>query len=82
MNVREIVPSTTGTLGHYVATAICFTAASVWMIIAFQSKHIFGENITVWQRLGWPYLLLKMYFSKKTKEPKEDMEMEAKLIPK
>ncbi|KAF8236165.1 hypothetical protein L208DRAFT_1391284 [Tricholoma matsutake] len=80
MNVREIVPNTTGTLGHYVATALSFTAASVWIILAIQSKHIFGEDITLWQRLGWPLMLVRKFISKKPKE--EDPELKLKLIHK
>jgi len=28
-------------------------------IIAFQNKHIFGEDMGFWKGLGWPYILFK-----------------------
>jgi len=68
MNVREIAPSTNGTLGHYAATAVCFTAVTVWIIVAFQSKHIFGEDTSIWMRLGWPYMLIKKFYFEKSQE--------------
>lgn len=72
-NIKEIVPHTTGTLRNYVATAVSFTLLSIWIIIAFQSKHLLGEDTTLWQRLAWPYMLCSMYF-KSRKTPKEDHE--------
>jgi hypothetical protein len=67
MNIQEINPGTNGTVGHYAATAISFTGATVWIIIAFQSKHIFGEDTSIWLRLGWPYMLLRQYFKNQFK---------------
>ncbi|CAA7269923.1 unnamed protein product [Cyclocybe aegerita] len=64
MNVKEIVPDTNGTLPHYVETALPFTLATVWIIIAFQSRYIFPEYVTFWKRLGWPVLLLARLFGK------------------
>ena len=64
MNIKEINPGTNGTIGHYAATAICFTTATVWIIIAFQSKYIFGEESSIFYRLGWPYLLLRRFIKK------------------
>jgi len=43
---------------HYAATAACFTFMTVY-IIAFQNKHIFGEDMGFWKGLGWPYILFK-----------------------
>ena len=86
MNVREIVPSTNGTLVHYVATTIAFTSVSVWVIIAFQSRYIFREGVTFWQRLGWPILLILRLFGKDpyapitTNLPKRDIELELSQI--
>jgi hypothetical protein len=83
MNVREIVPTTTGTLGYYLATAICFTVASVWIIVAFQSQQIFGEETTMWHRFCWPFMLFKIYRSKKkSQKMDEDTDIKLKLIPK
>ena len=63
MNVKEITPTNNGMpvpykLVHYAAIAVALTLASIWIIIAFQSKNILGENTNFWKRLGWPYVLL------------------------
>lgn len=53
MNVKEIDPKNNGApvpcnLFHYVVTSLSFTVASIWIIIAFQSKHIVGEDVSLW----------------------------------
>ncbi|KAH6910723.1 hypothetical protein BKA70DRAFT_1271341 [Coprinopsis sp. MPI-PUGE-AT-0042] len=57
MNIKEIVPGTTENLAHYFETALPLTLASVWVIVAFQSKYVFGDDMPFWQRLGWPILM-------------------------
>lgn len=57
MNVKEIAPSTAENLSHYFETAAPLTLATVWIVIAFQSKYIFGNDMPFWKRLGWPVLL-------------------------
>lgn len=57
MNISEIVPGTTESLEHYFETALPLTLASVWVIIAFQSKYVLGDEMPFWQRLGWPILM-------------------------
>lgn len=79
MNVREISPETVGSLSHYVETALSLTLLTVWVIIAFQSKHIFPEGVTFVKRLGWPFfLLLKLFgknmFAKKRTDEKHELE--------
>ena len=74
MNVAEINPGTNGTLPHYFAIAFPFTIVTAWVIIAFQSKHIFKERTTFFRRLGWPiYLLLDMI---KQRSQKDDSSIE------
>jgi hypothetical protein len=69
MNVKEIAgENTRGTLERYAAVAITFTAATVWIIIAFQSKHLFDEDIGFWEGFGWPYILFRKLFGNKIKE--------------
>jgi hypothetical protein len=78
MNVKEMVNGTKGSLSHYAATAIGFTAATVWIIVAFQSKHIFGDETSFWHRLAWPFMLMQKLF---TKTPREEDDVEIKEIP-
>jgi hypothetical protein len=59
MNVREINPGTKGTVVHYVATAVSFTLATVF-IIAFQRRH----ETTLWKRLAWPHMLFSRQLSR------------------
>ena len=74
MNVAEINPTSSGTLSHYFAVAFPLTIVTVWVIIAFQSKHIFKERTTFFKRLGWPvYLLIDMI---RQKSPKNDGSIE------
>jgi hypothetical protein len=68
MNVAEINPGTEGTLAHYFAAALPLTIATVWIIIAFQSKYIFKEKTHFFKRLGWPaYLFINMIKDRKAK---------------
>ena len=65
MNVIEINPQngTANTnLGQYVALALPLTLATIWIIIAFQSKHIFpqGQGTSFIKRLGWPFLIFTL----------------------
>ena len=80
MNVKEINPNNNGTsapvpykLIHYAVTSLSFTLASIWIIIAFQSKHILGEDASFWKRLGWPYLLLRNAIREKSEEEPKDL---------
>lgn len=74
MNIREMAPLTKGTLDQFIAGAIPLTLATIWIIIAFQSKDIFPANASFWTRLGWPILMLSRAFgrdpyAKQSQEP-------------
>jgi len=61
MNVEEISPDTHGTLPIYFETALPLTALTIWIVIAFQSKYLFGRRpSSFWTRLLWPVLLFRM----------------------
>ncbi|TFK31450.1 hypothetical protein BDQ12DRAFT_694126 [Crucibulum laeve] len=79
MNVGEISPGTLGTLPHYVETAVPLTVTTIWIIIAFQSRYIFPNNVSFWVRLGWPFLMLARLFGKdpfkKTEKEKAGLEL-------
>ncbi|KAG7087460.1 hypothetical protein E1B28_013426 [Marasmius oreades] len=63
MNVHEIAPDTKQSLPHYFAVALPLTAATIWLVMTFQSKYLFGKkDTTFWQRLAWPWLLFKDRF--------------------
>ena len=64
MNVDEIAPDTTATLPQFIAGAIPLTLATIWIIIAFQSKYIFPKNASFWTRLSWPILMLRRAFGR------------------
>lgn len=74
MNIQEINPGTKGTVGNYAATAVSFTLATVWIIVAFQSKHILGEETSFWKRLGWPYMLIRKSYGQTLRKRVQDPE--------
>jgi len=57
MNVKDFSPETHGTLPHYFAAAIGLTAATIWIIIAFQSQYLLPSSFSFPMRLAWPILL-------------------------
>lgn len=67
MNVAEINPGTKGTIPHYVEVALPFTILTIWVIIAFQSKYIFGSEVSFWLRLTWPFKLFYERYIKRKK---------------
>lgn len=69
MNVAEINPGSLETLPHYVAAAVPFTIATVWIIIAFQSKYIFKTEVSFWWRLTWPFQLFYEMYIRKQRKP-------------
>lgn len=64
MNTKEVNPEATGTLPYYVAFAVPLTLITIWIIIAFQSRYLLLEKPFV-VRLGWPYYLMKKWWSRK-----------------
>ena len=66
MNVREITPHTRGTLSHYAATVIMLTLFTIWVFVAFQTKHYFRiQNQNIWMRVLWPVMLVQEWFTRK-----------------
>ncbi|KAK7441984.1 hypothetical protein VKT23_016262 [Stygiomarasmius scandens] len=61
MNVKEIAGAeTNGTLPIYFETALPLTVITIWIIIAFQSEHLFSEH-SFCMRLLWPVLFLRRF---------------------
>ncbi|KAG6818314.1 hypothetical protein H0H93_006039 [Arthromyces matolae] len=57
MNVDLLVPQTNGTLSHYFAVAMPLTIVTIWVIVAFQSNHLYPEKTGFLIRFGWPVRL-------------------------
>ncbi|KAF5390536.1 hypothetical protein D9757_002594 [Collybiopsis confluens] len=68
MNVKEL-NSAMGTLAQYFAAAFSLTAVTIWIVIAFQSKHLFKSQdaTSFWQRLTWPVIFIKRLLTRKEK---------------
>ncbi|KAF8623761.1 hypothetical protein AX15_006203 [Amanita polypyramis BW_CC] len=64
MNVKEIAPTTNATLAQYFETVCALTAATVWIIVAFQSRYLFDRRMPFWQRLGWPIYSIYYMFDR------------------
>ncbi len=72
MNVREFSKDTKGTLQHYFEVAVLLTLLTIWVIMTFQSKHLFASGSTFWMRLVWPWILFKQVFMKREIEKEEE----------
>ncbi|KAJ7590510.1 hypothetical protein C8J56DRAFT_933090 [Mycena floridula] len=80
MNVGEIVPGTHGSLPHYVATALPLTILTIWVVMAFQSKHLFGtRTVSMWQRVAWPFFLFRTWRTRDKNYDQEHFEKEMEL---
>jgi hypothetical protein len=68
MNVNEINPQN-GTaltnLSQYIALTLPMTIVTAWIIIAFQSKHIFPQGTSLYKRLGWPFFIMDVISRKR-----------------
>jgi len=70
MNIIEINPIVVQGphthLSQYVAVALSFTFATIWIIVAFRSKDVYPPGTSLFKRLGWPIFLIPiMLFRKK-----------------
>jgi len=72
MNINEINPGTLGSLPHYMAVAVPLTIATIWIIIAFQSKYLFKDDASIWRRFAWPFFLAKRMLWKKRGQRGQD----------
>ncbi|KAE9410090.1 hypothetical protein BT96DRAFT_847881 [Gymnopus androsaceus JB14] len=80
MNVKELSQDTKGSFPHYFAAALPLTVLTVWVVVSFNSRHLFKGTkipITFWTRLAWPVFLVKsMYFDGTKKKNRDDMVLE------
>jgi hypothetical protein len=68
MNVVEINPqggNARTNLSQYVALTLPITLITAWVIIAFQSKHIFPEGTSFYRRLAWPIFIINVISRKR-----------------
>ncbi|KAJ6612791.1 hypothetical protein B0H10DRAFT_1806903 [Mycena sp. CBHHK59/15] len=68
MNIKEISPQTHGSLSHYFETALPLTLVTIWVVMAFQSHHMFGNETTMRMRLFWPVWMVKRMLKKNRDE--------------
>jgi hypothetical protein len=71
MNVGAINPGTKGTFMQYFVTTAGLTVLTVWIIVAFQSRHMFPVNVPFWKRLGWPFFLFYYMYEESKKEKQQ-----------
>ncbi|KAJ7031642.1 hypothetical protein C8F04DRAFT_1110130 [Mycena alexandri] len=65
MNIRELSSDTLGSLPHYFATALPLTMVTVWVVMTFQSKHLLGQDTTVWMQLFWPVSIVRQMIQRR-----------------
>jgi hypothetical protein len=61
MNVVEINPqggTAITNLSQYIALTLPLTIFTAWLIIAFQSKHIFPKGTSLYKRFAWPVFII------------------------
>jgi len=78
MNVQELSTQTNGTLETYFAAAFPLTAVTIWIVIAFQSRHLKlfkDRGNSFWIRLAWPVFLVQSFFKSKKEESLPSMSM-------
>lgn len=68
MNIKEINSDSFGTLTKYLIIAFTFTAATIWIVIAFQFED---KNASIFKRLAWP-IFLSMRVIGRLKKKKQD----------
>ena len=68
MNVAEINPQggkAITNLTQYIALTLPITILTAWVIIAFQTKHIFPKGTSLYKRLGWPIFIIDVISRKR-----------------
>jgi len=83
MNVKELNDGTYGTLAHYFEATFPLTLATMWVVIAFQSRYVLSDpNASMWRKLLWPIAFFNslIFGRRKTLRPSnEEIEMKSHL---
>ena len=58
MNIPEFNPFGKAHLPYFVASACALTAATIWTMVVLQSPDMFHVEMSIWQRLGWPFFVV------------------------
>jgi hypothetical protein len=69
MNVIELNSGTYGTLAQYFETSLPLTLATIWIVVAFQSRFILRDNEAMWKKLLWPFALVHKVISRPQRGP-------------
>ena len=83
MNVVEINPqggAAITSLVQYIALALPLTLVTAWIIIAFQSKHIFHNGTSLYKRLGWPIFVIDVISRKRSGGKFKDQPLAADIV--
>ena len=58
MNIKEIAPGTEGTLARYLEVTAPFIFLTIWILIAYRSKHLLGFRRTpLWMQIMAPVII-------------------------
>jgi len=63
MNTKEIVPGSSGSIPLFVALTALLMIVTVWMLVAFRSRYLYGQPFA--RRLAWPVLWLHEWWYNK-----------------
>lgn len=83
MNVVEINPQNGNAITHlyqYIALTLPMTIITAWVIIAFQSKHIFPKGTSLYKRLGWPFFIIDAISRKRLVGKFQDQRLAARIV--
>ncbi|KAK0457484.1 uncharacterized protein EV420DRAFT_1688707 [Desarmillaria tabescens] len=68
MNVGEFNPDSKGTLLNFFEIAVALTLLTIWVVMAFMTRHLFMFETTFWLRFLWPWMLLKQAYRNRKRE--------------
>ena len=70
MNIPEFNPSGRASLPYFILSACALTAGSVWIMFALQSPDMFNMEMSIWQRIWWPFFFV-YHMIQKAKHPEK-----------
>ena len=70
MRIPEFSPVGRANLKYFAISACALTAATVWIMIVLQSLNMLNMEMSIWQRLGWPFFFVYRMIQK-ARHPKK-----------